>query len=350
LPPCPYCDTDLPAGTYYCRHCQQNLSAPVESLVGQVRPVRAALPVVQRPYRFASGVRKQISLGLLALGLIAGYGGLIEPTVWPLGALCTCAGIFLFVTGGSSPFKLVVSLALAFVALAPSINGVQRRQRQITEEQRKSVDAKHVALEEERKRAAEAQAEKAAAAAAASFPEKRAAYEKQLAEIDRLIGKREWAGAERANAQLRRELAPVFRSTIAELPAVSTVRAAADKLTERITAHQEAIRQEKLAFENANPVRDLDVTSSSWHKGGFGVVPIWVVTIRNNSKVAVFSDIEYRTSYSAPSGTDVGSNTGTILDVIRPGQTRTFEVNDGFINSQATQASFVITDARKSAP
>ena len=74
------------------------------------------------------------------------------------------------------------------------------------------------------------------------------------------------------------------------------------------------------------------------------------MTIKNISRVAAYRDIEYRTDYSASSGTDVQHRTGRILDVIEPGQTRRFEVNDGFVHQQASRASFTITDAGKQPP
>lgn len=31
MPPCPFCASDLPVGSYYCKRCNRNLGAPVES-------------------------------------------------------------------------------------------------------------------------------------------------------------------------------------------------------------------------------------------------------------------------------------------------------------------------------
>jgi hypothetical protein len=74
---------------------------------------------------------------------------------------------------------------------------------------------------------------------------------------------------------------------------------------------------------------------------------LWTVRIKNTSDSATYYDLAYATEYEAPSGTVVRRRRGHILDRLQPGQTRTFEVNDGFINAQATRASFVIEDANK---
>ena len=109
-----------------------------------------------------------------------------------------------------------------------------------------------------------------------------------------------------------------------------------------------ASREGRRADEMAGRAETMiDVVNTRWHHDGFGVVAMWSVTLKNNAQFVTFYDIEYRTEYSAASGTVTSSNQGTILNVLKPGQTRSFEVNDGFINTQAHSASFEITGARK---
>jgi hypothetical protein len=91
----------------------------------------------------------------------------------------------------------------------------------------------------------------------------------------------------------------------------------------------------------------LILVRSSWQKGGFDTVALWTVTIKNTSPIAAYKDIEYETSYDAASGTHVDDNSGKIMDIIEPGKTRTFEVNDGFVRSQASRARFDIAEATK---
>ena len=70
------------------------------------------------------------------------------------------------------------------------------------------------------------------------------------------------------------------------------------------------------------------------------------MTLHNKSSKITYADIQFRTSYSAPSGTRVSSGKGTLYEVLKPGETKKFpEINDGFINSQAKEASITIVDA-----
>ncbi|MBI4472288.1 MAG: hypothetical protein HY646_06440, partial [Acidobacteria bacterium] len=94
--------------------------------------------------------------------------------------------------------------------------------------------------------------------------------------------------------------------------------------------------------------KPLLVVKSTWTKGGFGSVGLWTVTFKNRSKKAV-GNIKYRTEYSSETGNVVSKggvdsllNPGIIQKVIPPGASRTIEVNDGFIHSEAHRASFEI--------
>lgn len=117
--------------------------------------------------------------------------------------------------------------------------------------------------------------------------------------------------------------------------------------TDKAEAAREAEAAETAAFNTAEATTDIEVVRSSWEKGGFGSVGLWKVRLRNTSKVASFYDFTYETRYAAPSGTEVSRGEGSLLDRLEPGQTKTFEVNDGFINSQAARASFSITGGKK---
>jgi hypothetical protein len=99
---------------------------------------------------------------------------------------------------------------------------------------------------------------------------------------------------------------------------------------------------------DADPASDIEVVKSNWTKEGFGNIGMWTVTLKNSSTVADFSDIHYRTTYTAASGTVVSTNRGTIFDRLAAGQTRTFQkINDGFVHSQAERAGFTIVTATK---
>jgi len=86
----------------------------------------------------------------------------------------------------------------------------------------------------------------------------------------------------------------------------------------------------------------LLLLQARWQKGGFGTVGVWKVTIKNVDKREV-RDIRYVASYYGESGTLLTTNNGTIYSMIRAGQTRSFEVTDGLIHSQADRASILLT-------
>jgi hypothetical protein len=95
----------------------------------------------------------------------------------------------------------------------------------------------------------------------------------------------------------------------------------------------------------------LEVVKKRWHKGGFGAVSIWHVTFRNKGDKPI-GNIRYRTFYRAETGeiVDQGGVEGlldyTVKKVIKPGQTRTIEINDGFINGQEiSTAKFEVVSA-----
>jgi len=124
-------------------------------------------------------------------------------------------------------------------------------------------------------------------------------------------------------------------------------RADVKRLQQQVDAMEARLVTAQKQINDADPVKDVTVIASSWSKDGFGTVAVWRVTLKNTNPYMKYSDIAYTTEYSAASGTDVDSGHGKILDVLGPGQTRTFEVNDGFVHSQAKRASFSILGATK---
>lgn len=97
----------------------------------------------------------------------------------------------------------------------------------------------------------------------------------------------------------------------------------------------------------------LQKVKATWTKGGFGSVALWKVTIKNNSN-SKLGDIKYSTEYTSETGNVVGRGGAggllgkdTIEKIVPPKSTRTFEVNDGFINSEAETASFEIVSWRE---
>jgi hypothetical protein len=92
----------------------------------------------------------------------------------------------------------------------------------------------------------------------------------------------------------------------------------------------------------------LQVTHSTWQKGGFETVAIWRVTFWNRSDKPI-GNIHYRTRYTAETGDQVDRGgvdallgDYTVRKVIPPHQKRTIEINDGFVHSEAARGSFEI--------
>ena len=99
--------------------------------------------------------------------------------------------------------------------------------------------------------------------------------------------------------------------------------------------------------------KGLVLVSAKWEKGGFGAVAIWRVTIKNESDTPL-GDIKYRTVYISESGNTVGKGgidsllgKDTIEKIVPAKKSRTFEVNDGFINDEADRADFQIVSWRE---
>jgi len=93
------------------------------------------------------------------------------------------------------------------------------------------------------------------------------------------------------------------------------------------------------------PVEPLEVVSTKLDRGGFGLVAIWKVKIRNVSDEPI-GDIVYETQYYSETGNRVGKSDGVIQKIIPPRSTRTFEVNDGAVHSQAARGKFNVTNWR----
>lgn len=89
----------------------------------------------------------------------------------------------------------------------------------------------------------------------------------------------------------------------------------------------------------------IKVIKSNWYRSGFDAVAMWDVKLKNTSDVTL-GDIEYETTYYSETNNLVDSGRGTIQKLIKPGQTRTFEVNDGFLHKEAAGAYFVVKGAR----
>ena len=89
---------------------------------------------------------------------------------------------------------------------------------------------------------------------------------------------------------------------------------------------------------------DFKVAKTVWEKGGFNSVAIWHITIKNLTNRPI-GNFLYTTDYASETGINHGSRAGVLEKRIEPGETKTFEINDGFIYSQADRASIDFTKA-----
>jgi hypothetical protein len=139
---------------------------------------------------------------------------------------------------------------------------------------------------------------------------------------------------------IKEQLASITDSALLNRPDVK-------ELQKEVGVNESRLSVLRRTIDESDPAKDITVVRSSWSKGGFGTIAVWTVTLKNTNPVMRYSDIRYRTTYQAASGTGVGEGSGQILDIIGPGQTRTFEINDGFIHSQSRRASFAIVGAKQ---
>ena len=94
----------------------------------------------------------------------------------------------------------------------------------------------------------------------------------------------------------------------------------------------------------AEAMQQVTIEKWSWRKEGFGNVMEATFTIKNGSRFDI-KDIEIRCEHAGKSGTRIDSNTRTIYDIIKAGETREFkDFNMGFIHSQAESSSAQIKD------
>jgi hypothetical protein len=110
---------------------------------------------------------------------------------------------------------------------------------------------------------------------------------------------------------------------------------------------ENTLRQQVKAEEHPAPPKDpseqaLQTTkleAFSWYKEGFGSIMMANFAIRNNGDLAV-KDVEIECTHSAPSGTEIDSNTRTVYEIIPAHRRRQFHnFNMGFIAEQVAGSS-----------
>jgi hypothetical protein len=192
---------------------------------------------------------------------------------------------------------------------------------------------------------------------ARSFPSRKPGLLAEIDGIKKLVGDGNIGLASVKRSALRNELDGLRHSSAAATPDFAEVTAAFDATRGLFVAYDAAedaklakINAGRDAYEKADARSDLSVVKSSWRTDGFDTVAVWNVTIRNSNKSVAYVDFGYTTHYTGESGTTLHESAGVITQILKPGQTRTFEVNDGFVRSQTTRASFQLIGARKRMP
>lgn len=136
------------------------------------------------------------------------------------------------------------------------------------------------------------------------------------------------------------------------VPAGDKLKSQAERVKADLQAKIEKQKKEaaaRAAEDSVSPMSQLEVVSSRWEGGG---VAVWKVTFRNKGKFDI-GDIKYSTVYYSETGNVVdqgGTNSfadRTIQKVIPAGKTRTIEINDGFLHSEAARATFSVESCRK---
>jgi hypothetical protein len=104
------------------------------------------------------------------------------------------------------------------------------------------------------------------------------------------------------------------------------------------------------SFEYSPPPDPKDIVMRrtkldfTWSKDGFGSVMMASFIIQNPTRYR-FKDVEIKCTHSAPSGTEIDSNTRTIYEMFEPRSTKQInKMNMGFIHSQATSSECRIKD------
>jgi len=133
----------------------------------------------------------------------------------------------------------------------------------------------------------------------------------------------------------------------------AVVAAAVAERDPDLFAHRRAFAMDAIPAVDAgarrDPREDITLVGPAWSIGP-GRAILWKVTVRNGSSTRAYRDLLYETTYEDAGGRRVISRIGYILDVVQPGEVRTFEINDGAADVGFSRATLSVVVAESLKP
>lgn len=122
-------------------------------------------------------------------------------------------------------------------------------------------------------------------------------------------------------------------------------RVAKEKAAEEKRLAEIRAKEEAKAWMRSHPLEFIEIVNNNWYMGGFGVIPIHAITLKNKGEVS-YKDIKIAITYTSRSDTLIDVGTQVIYDVLPAKKTKTFrEINMGFMDSQAAKSRVKIISA-----
>jgi hypothetical protein len=104
------------------------------------------------------------------------------------------------------------------------------------------------------------------------------------------------------------------------------------------------------AFLAARPENDLQLATTTWRRGPWGV-SVFDVTLTNRSAITAWLDVRFETTYFDSEGNVLRTRHGALKHILEPGDTRAWtDMADDFVPAGTSTATFAITGAERVIP